>query len=53
MSEGGRGPKGDGRCSMWRSRGDVSRLEWDAILLTALDDLAAVDDQIEKRGKSG
>ena len=30
--------------------GDVSRLEWDAILVTALDDLAAVDDQIGKLG---
>ena len=29
---------------------DVSRLEWDAILVTALDDLDAVDDQMEKLG---
>ncbi len=29
---------------------DVSRLEWDALLVTALDDLDSVDDQIEKLG---
>ena len=29
---------------------DVSRLEWDALLVTALDDLAAVDEEIETLG---
>ena len=31
-------------------REDVGRLEWDAMLVTALDDLDAVDEKIEKLG---